>query len=188
VYEFIRGAVVSRSDGAVVLEAGGIGYRLQVSASTFTAVPPNGEFLLFTHHLVRDDRAVMFGFSSKAERHLFRQLLGVSGVGPAVALGLLSAYEATVLASHIASGDATVLTRVKGIGKRTSERVIVELRDKLAKGGVKATQAGSLAGNRADAILALCSLGLPRGEAETRVAKVDGDLELEEIVKAALRA
>jgi len=186
VYEFIRGTVVSRNDGAVVLEAAGIGYRLLVSASTMGAVPAAGECVLFTHHLIRDDRAVLFGFSAQTERHLFRQLLGVSGVGPAAALGLLSAYEATVLASHIASGDAKLLTRAKGIGKRTSERVIVELRDKLAKGGVVASAAGSLGGARADAILALCSLGLARSEAETRVAKVDGDLDLEEIVKLAL--
>ena len=186
-YEFIRGAVVARDDGAVVLESAGIGYRLQVSASTFAAVPPSGECVLFTHHLVREDRSVLFGFADKPERHLFRQLLGISGVGPAVALGLLSAYEATVLASHIASGDANLLTRAKGIGKRTSERIIVELRDKLAKGGVRATEAGSLAGARADAILALCSLGLSRSEAEARVAKVKGDLELEEIVRQALR-
>ncbi|MHC4954559.1 MAG: Holliday junction branch migration protein RuvA [Planctomycetota bacterium] len=186
-YEFIRGAVVSTSDGAVVLEAGGIGYRLQVSTSSRAAIPATGECRLFTHHLVRDDRAELFGFATETERHLFRQLLAVSGVGPAAALGLLSAYEAAVLASHIASGDPAPLTRVKGIGKRTSERVIVELRDKLAKGGVAAAT-GTPAGQRSDAVLALCSLGLPRSEAEARVTKVEGDdLELEEIVRQALR-
>jgi Holliday junction DNA helicase RuvA len=184
VYEFIHGAVVSTDDGAVVLEAGGIGYRLAVSASTRGAVPAQGTCRLFTHHLVREDRAELFGFVSEQERYLFRQLLGVSGVGPAAALGLLSAYEPAVLASHIASGDATLLTRVKGIGKRTSERVIVELRDKLAKGAPVREVGGN---HRADAILALCSLGLPRGEAEKRVAKVEGDLEVEEIVRQALR-
>ena len=185
-YEFIRGVVVSRDDGAVVLETGGVGYRLLVSGSTYASVPPAGECVLFTHHLVRDDRAELFGFASKTERHLFRQLLGVSGVGPAAALGLLSAYEAAVLASNIASGDAALLTRVKGIGKRTSERIIVELRDKLAKGGIAPAAGGSIAGARADAILALCSLGLSRNEAELRVSKVEGDLSLEEIVKLAL--
>lgn len=191
-YEFIRGAVirkngVQRSSGAVVLEAGSIGYRLAVSASTYAAVPPGGECLLFTHHLVRDDRAELFGFATEEERYLFRQLLGVSGVGPAAALGLLSAYDAAVLASHIASGDAAILTRVKGIGKRTSERVIVELRDKLAKGATKSA-AGTPMGHRADAVLALCSLGLPRSEAESRVEKVEGDLPTEDIVRLALRS
>ena len=183
-YEFIDGAVVSTDDGAVVLQAGGIGYRLQVSASTRAAVPADGSCRLFTHYLVREDRAELFGFATEEERYLFRQLLGVSGVGPAAALGLLSAYEAAVLASHIASGDAGILTRVKGIGKRTSERVIVELRDKLAKGAPVREVGGN---QRADAILALCSLGLPRGEAEKRVAKVEGDLEVEEIVRQALK-
>ncbi|MEM8884121.1 MAG: Holliday junction branch migration protein RuvA [Planctomycetota bacterium] len=186
-YEFIRGAVVSRNDGAVVLETAGVGYRLQVSASTHAAVPPEGNTVLFAHHLVRDDRAELFGFATETERHLFRQLLAVSGVGPAAALGLLSAYEAAVLASHIASGDAALLTRVKGIGKRTAERVIVELRDKLAK-GVPTPPTGGLGAVRADAVLALCSLGLPRAEAEKRVEQVEGDgLELEEIVRQALR-
>jgi len=185
VYEFIDGAVVSREDGAVVLEAGGIGYRLAVSASTRAAVPPEGHFRLFTHYLVREDRAELFGFATQPERHLFRQLLAVSGVGPAAALGLLSAYDAAVLASHIASGESTLLTRVKGIGKRTSERVIVELRDKLAK-GVPAS-AGGGGGNRTDAILALCSLGLPRAEAERRITNVKGDLDVEELVRQALK-
>jgi Holliday junction DNA helicase RuvA len=185
VYEFIDGAVVSREDGAVVLETGGIGYRLAVSASTRAAVPPEGRFRLFTHHLVRDDRAELFGFAAREERHLFRQLLAVSGVGPAAALGLLSSYDAAVLASHIASGDAALLTRVKGIGKRTAERVIVELRDKLARSAPAAAATGGA--NRADAILALCSLGLTRAEAERRLADVEGDAGVEELVRQALR-
>jgi len=185
VYEFIRGTVISRGDGAVVLETGGIGYRLVVSASTQAAVPPSGEFLLHAHHVVRDDRAELFGFADPAERYLFRQLLSVSGVGPAVALGLLSTFESAALASHIASGDAALLTRAKGIGKRTAERILVELRDKLAKSGVPVAAAG---GVRADAVLALCSLGLARSDAESRVAHVkDENLEVEEIVRRALR-
>jgi len=184
VYEFIHGAVVSADDGAVVLETGGIGYRLAVSSSTRAAMPPSGDCRLFTHHLVRDDRAELFGFATEEERYLFRQLLAVSGVGPAAALGLLSAYEAAVLASHIASGDAALLTRVKGIGKRTAERVIVELRDKLAKGAPVREAAGA---QRADAVLALCSLGLSRAEAERRIAKIEGDLEVEDLVRRALK-
>ena len=118
---------------------------------------------------------------------MFRQLLAVSGVGPAAALGLLSAFEAAVLASHIASGDAALLTKVKGIGKRTAERILVELRDKLAKSGVPAT-ATAIGGRAADAVLALCSLGLSRADAEARVAQVDDPtLPVEEIVRLALR-
>jgi len=186
-YEFVSGTVAARQDGAVVLETGGIGYRLVCSASTLAHVPPKGSCRLFTHHLVRDERVELYGFSDEGERHLFRQLLQVSGVGPAVAQGLLSAYEPAALASHIASGEVGYLVRVKGIGKRTAERILVELRDRIQKvDGKKA--AGRPLGVQGDAILALCSLGLPRAEAERRVATVRADdLVLEEVVRQALR-
>ena len=188
-YEYVKGEVVAREQGAVVLEAGGIGYRLTCSASTMGRVPGSGPLRLYTHHLVRDERHELYGFADPAERHLFRQLLQVSGVGPAVAQALLSTYEPVVLASHIASGDLACLVRVKGIGKRTAERILVELRDRIAKGGaISAAAVNGGLGLRGDAILALCSLGLPRAEAERRVETVKGsaDLELEEVVKQAL--
>jgi len=189
-YEYLRGRVASRSEGSVVLDCGGIGYRLAVSASTRARVPAEGETAtLYAQLLVRDDRHDLYGFASVSERHLFRQLLQVTSVGPAVALGLLSAYEPEVLASHIASGELALLTRVKGVGKRTGERILVELRDRIAKeGGGKAGGAIHGGGTRADAVLALCSLGLPRAEAERRVAAVgDADLPIEELVRQALR-
>ena len=189
-YEFIRGVVASRSGDAVALDAGGVGYRLLVSASTLRRVAPSGEVTLFAHLLVRDDAHILYGFHDPSERYLFRQLLQVSGVGPAVALGLLSTYEPEALATHIASGDLGLLIRVKGIGKRTAERILVELRDRFARaGGAKSAQPAAPAGVRADAVLALCSLGLPRAEAERRVALVEGgDLAVEQIVKQALRS
>jgi len=189
-YEFIRGVVASRAGDAVALDAGGVGYRLLVSASTLRRIPASGEVTLFTHLLVRDDAHILYGFHDPSERHLFRQLLQVSGVGPAVAMGLLSTYEPEALATHIASGDIGLLTRVKGIGKRTAERILVELRDKFVlAGGAKAAQPAAQSGVRSDAVLALCSLGLPRPEAERRVPLVKGDdLSVEEIVKQALRA
>jgi len=188
-YEFLRGEVVRRGEGQVVLEVAGVGYVLAVSASTLAHVPPSGTCRLLAHLVVRDDRQDLYGFSDEPERHLFRQLLAVSGVGPAVALGLLSAYEPTVLASHIAAGDAAPLTRAKGIGKRTAERIVVELRDRMRKEGVKAGASTPPAtGVKADAVLALCSLGLVRAEAERRIAAVgDGEWTLESLVKEALR-
>lgn len=189
-FEYLRGAVVRRSDGTVALDVGGVGYRMHVSASTLRKVPTEGETTLFTHLLVRDDAHELYGFADRAERHLFRQLLQVSGVGPAVALGLLSAYEPAALASHIASGELALLMRVKGIGKRTGERILVELRDKFIKAGGGDPTATVPAGTtQADAVLALCSLGMPRPEAERRVSKVGAtDLPVEEFVKLALRA
>jgi len=187
VYEYISGNVVSRADSAVVVDVAGIAYRLACSASTLQRLPPAGKGKLFTHLLVRDERHELYGFFDEAERHLFRQLLQVSGVGPSVALGLLSAYEPEVLASHIASGELAHLTRVKGIGKRTGERILVELRDRIRKEAGKSA-ATRIVGTHGDAILALCSLGLPRADAAARVARVNGDdLAVEEVVRLALR-
>jgi len=173
----------------VAIDVGGVGYRMLVSASTLRKVPAEGEMTLFTHLLVRDDSHDLYGFSDRAERHLFRQLLQVSGVGPAVALGLLSAYEPAALASHIASGELALLTRVKGIGKRTGERILVELRDRFIKAGGGQTAAAVPVGTpQADAVLALCSLGMPRHEAERRVSTVDAkNIPVEEFVRLALR-
>ncbi|MFI5401957.1 MAG: Holliday junction branch migration protein RuvA [Planctomycetota bacterium] len=186
-YEYLRGEVARRDEGAAVLEVGGIAYRLVCSASTLRKVPPKGPCRLFTHLIVREERLDLFGFADEAERHLFRQLLQVTGVGPAAATSLLSAYEPTVLASHIARGEVALLVRAKGIGKKTAERILVELRDRLRKGegpGGPVTPVGV----RGDAVLALCSLGLVRQEAEERVAAVKGeDLPLEDVVRLALR-
>lgn len=188
-FEYIRGTVAMRGDGAVALDVNGVGYRFKVSASTLRKVPPDGESTLYTHLLIRDDCHDLYGFASKSERYLFRQLLQVSGVGPAVALGLLSAYEPETLASHIASGELTLLMRVKGIGKRTGERILVELRDKFAKAGSGKPAPLATGTSQSVAVLALCSLGMPRQEAERRVATVTAtDLPVEEFVKQALRA
>jgi Holliday junction DNA helicase RuvA len=187
-YEYLRGEVKGRGESAAVLDVGGVAFRLLCSSSTLRRVPPEGPCRLFTHLLVREERLDLFGFADEAERHLFRQLLQVTGVGPAVAMALLSAYEPAVLASHIASGEVAHLVRVKGVGRKTAERILVELRDRLRKAD-GLPQAPAAPGARGDAILALCSLGLPRADAERRVAAVRGDdLAIEDVVRLALRA
>jgi Holliday junction DNA helicase RuvA len=186
-YEYLRGEVAARGEGATVLEVNGIAYRLACSASTIRKVPAKGPCRLFAHLIVREERLDLFGFADETERYLFRQLPQVTGVGPAAAMGLLSAYEPAALASHIASGEIALLVRAKGIGKRTAERIVVELRDRLAKGEGPGKPPAPV-GVRGDAVLALCSLGLPRPEAEQRVSSVkDEDLPLEEVVRLALR-
>lgn len=186
-YEYLRGEIAARGEGAAVVEVNGVAYRLACSASTLRKVPPKGPCRLFTHLIVREDRLDLFGFSDEAERHLFRQLLQVTGVGPAAAMALLSAYEPMALASHIASGEVGLLVRAKGVGKKTAERILVELRDRLRKGEGPGKPPAPL-GVRGDAVLALCSLGLQRAEAEERVSAVKGDdLPLEEVVRLALR-
>jgi holliday junction DNA helicase RuvA len=129
----IRGEVLIRLGGEVVIEAAGVGYKLNVSSETLSAVPAAGEQArLFTHLVVRDDAMHLYGFASKAERELFLMLIGVQSVGPKVALAVLSGGTPRELLNAIASGDTARFQAVPGIGKRTAERIIVELREKVA--------------------------------------------------------
>jgi Holliday junction DNA helicase RuvA len=129
----VRGEVISRLGGEVVIEAGGVGYRLAVSSETLANVPAAGEEgRLFAHLVLRDDGMHLYGFASQAERELFLMLIGVQSVGPKVALAVLSGGTPRELLNAIASGDSARFQAVPGIGKRTAERIIVELREKVA--------------------------------------------------------
>ncbi len=129
----VRGEVLSRMGGEVVIEAAGVGYKLAVSSETLSAVPAAGEQArLFTHLVMRDDGINLYGFSTQSERELFLMLIGVQSVGPKVALAVLSGGTPRELLNAIASGDTGRFQAVPGIGKRTAERIIVELREKVA--------------------------------------------------------
>ena len=129
----IRGEVISRYAGEVVIEAAGVGYKLAVSSETLGSVPAAGEQArLLTHLVLRDDAMHLYGFSSQSERELFLMLIGVQSVGPKVALAVLSGGTPRELLNAIASGDTARFQAVPGIGKRTAERIIVELREKVA--------------------------------------------------------
>jgi Holliday junction DNA helicase RuvA len=129
----VRGEVISRFAGEVVIEAAGIGYKLAVSSETLSSVPGAGEEArLFAHLVMRDDAMLLFGFSTQAERELFLMLIGVQSVGPKVALAVLSGGTPRELLNAIGSGDTARFQAVPGIGKRTAERIIVELREKVA--------------------------------------------------------
>ena len=129
----VRGPVLSRLPGEVVIESGGVGYRLAVSAETLRTVPdPGAEAALHAHLVLRDDTIQLFGFAGEPERELFLMLVGVQGVGPKVALAVLSGGSPRELLNAIASGDSARFQAVPGIGKRTAERIIVELREKVA--------------------------------------------------------
>jgi Holliday junction DNA helicase RuvA len=129
----VRGEVLSRMGGEVVIEAAGVGYKLAVSSETLSAVPAAGEEArLFTHLVLRDDGINLYGFSTQSERELFLMLIGVQSVGPKVALAVLSGGTPRELLNAIASGDTARFQAVPGIGKRTAERIIVELREKVA--------------------------------------------------------
>ena len=130
-YEYITGRVETLSPTAAVLEAGGIGYWLNISLQTFSQIGDRAEVRLYTHFVVREDAQVLYGFFSREERDIFRALLGVSGVGGNTARMILSAFTADEVRTIIAAGQADVLKSVKGLGIKTAQKIIVELRDKI---------------------------------------------------------
>jgi Holliday junction DNA helicase RuvA len=185
----VRGEVMVRRPDHVVIDAGGVGYRLAVSSETLKAVPAAGsDAFLHAELISRDDSLSLYGFSSEEERDLFRLLITVSGVGPKVALATLSGGSTRDLLRAIAAGDAKRFQAVPGIGKRTAERIIVELREKVA-GALEEAVAmvgGEEGGPRMLARDGLVNLGYAPLEAEQLLDRVEGS-EPEELVAAALR-
>jgi len=127
----LRGTVVEKRPPVLILDVGGIGYEIEAPLSTFFDMP-DGELVLHTHLVVRDDAHLLFGFRSLGERDLFRALIRVNGVGPKLALTLLSGIDAAEFVRCVQDGDVTTLTRLPGVGKKTAERLIVEMRDRIA--------------------------------------------------------
>ena len=187
----VRGAVTVRRPDHVVIEAAGVGYRLAVSSQTLHKVPAAGnEAMLHAHLVLRDDGMHLFGFASEEERELFHMLVGVQSVGPKVALAVLSGGTTRELLSAIASGDAARFQAVPGIGKRTAERIIVELREKVA--GKATAGADEIVVTQSDdpVILArqgLLGLGFDAREIDVLLDKAKGETP-EELIAEALRA
>jgi holliday junction DNA helicase RuvA len=185
----VRGEVMVRRPDHVVIDVGGVGYRLTVSAETLKGVPATGrDVFLQTELISREDSLTLYGFSSEEERDLFRLLVTVSGVGPKVAIATLSGGTARDLLRAIAAGDAKRFQAVPGIGKRTAERIIVELREKVA-GALEEEVAVAAAGEgdaRALARDGLVNLGYAPLEAEQLLDGVEGT-EPQDLVAAALR-
>jgi Holliday junction DNA helicase RuvA len=187
----VSGEVLVRRPDYVVIDASGVGYRLAVSSETLKAVPARGKHAALHAHLVaREDSLSLYGFASEEERDLFLHLISVGGVGPKVAMAVLSGGSVRELLRAIAAGDAKRFQAVPGIGKRTSERVIVELREKVAgelEEGVPAIVAGEEDDPRALARDGLVHLGYTLTEAETLLARAEGETP-EELIGAALRS
>lgn len=184
----VRGEVMVRRPDHVVIDAGGVGYRLAVSSETLKAVPATGrDAFLHAELISREDSLALYGFSSEEERDLFRLLITVSGVGPKVAIATLSGGTARDLLRAIAAGDAKRFQAVPGIGKRTSERIIVELREKVTGALEEEVVAVAEEGDaRSLARDGLVNLGYAPLEAEQLLDGVEGD-EPQELVAAALR-
>jgi holliday junction DNA helicase RuvA len=187
----LRGRVVSSAVGVTVLDVGGVGYRLATTttASRRAAAGGDREVTLLTHLHVREDTLQLFGFASEAERSLFEMLLGVSGVGPKAALAIVSGYDPDQIRRAVQSGDHALFTSINGIGRRTAERVVIDLKDKV--GGLvipaSGTDVPAPAGNGHTAARdALVGLGMSVAEAEAALRPIDDTLPVEERVRLAL--
>jgi Holliday junction DNA helicase RuvA len=186
----VTGEVLVRRPDYVVLDASGVGYRLAVSAETLREVPATGKkATLHSHLVVRDDALNLYGFASEEEHDLFLLLISVSGVGPKVAIAALSGGPVRELLSAIAGGDAKRFQAVPGIGKRTAERIMVELREKVAGelsgDGIEIRKGGGVS-PRSEAREGLLNLGYTPAEAEKLLDRADGE-SAEELIQSALR-
>ncbi len=180
----LTGTLTEKEPPGLIVEAGGVGYLVTVPVSTLTELPEIGtEVTLHTHQHVREDVLALYGFATKAERRLFAQLIGVSGIGPKVALAILSLASPDDIRAAIAAGDAAFLASVPGIGRKTAERVVVDLQDKMEM----VTSDGAPRGQE-EAVEALVSLGYSTAEARKAVGAVVGSADsTEAAIKAALK-
>jgi Holliday junction DNA helicase RuvA len=195
---FLRGKLAAKHPPALLLDVGGVGYELEAPMSTFYALPGVGtEVSLHTHLVVREDAHILFGFGTERERSFFRELIKISGVGPRIALGILSGVTVDEFQRCVETQDAASLTRIPGIGRKTAERLIIEMRDRLkVLGAGQAFEVRGPAGGpapaanpQAEAFSALVALGYKPPEVTRLLQKVDPSVTTtEELIRHALRA
>ncbi|MBQ6311441.1 MAG: Holliday junction branch migration protein RuvA [Bacteroidales bacterium] len=192
-YDYIKGLLVETTPTQAVVEAGGIGYRLEISLQTFTDIQNQKEVKLYIYYYVKEDIAMWYGFASKEERYMFSLLLNVNGVGPNTARMILSSLSTDELKTAIATDDVNKIKAVKGIGLKTAQKLIIELKDKVSKGGdTLSLPLGETAKSPVaeEALGALVMLGFKKPDSE----KVIGDIlrqnpssSVEQIIKLALK-
>lgn len=193
----LTGKLLVKSGSTAVVECGGVGFSCGITLQTLQSLPAVGEVAtLYTHLSVREDAMDLFGFADLAELEFFRLLISVSGVGPKVALAVLSQLTPEKLALCIATGDAKSITRAQGVGPKVAQRIVMELKDKVGSFasssvlGEELAAAGvaSASANASDAVEALVALGYPQSEASLAVGRLDSSLPTEQLVKEALKA
>lgn len=187
----LRGSVIYKEPSLAVIECGGVGYACRVSTQTAAAVGAVDEqAMLFTRLTVREDEIALYGFATRAERSVFDQLTGVSGVGPKMALAVLSDFTPDRFALIVASGDHKALTKTKGVGGKTAQRIVLELKDKVAKSvsaeSFSAAPVFAGGGNLEEAMAALQVLGYSQSEAAGVLAGMDPALPSSEMIRQAL--
>lgn len=193
---WLRGTLRAKRPPQLLLEVGGVGYELEAPMTTFYELPDSGqEIALFTHQIVREDSINLYGFGKAEERDLFRSLLKVNGVGAKVGLALLSGMDGKALGRCVAEGDTAMLSSVPGIGKKTAERLVIELRDRLKGMGESMPPMAGLNGESnceldpvAEAVEALVALGFKASDAGQRIRAVqETGLSCEQLVRLALQ-
>jgi len=191
---YIKGKLIEKNPTYAIVECNGVGYFINISLHTFSKLPDDEACLLYTHFAVREDAQTLYGFADKEERRLFRHLISVSGVGPSTAKLVLSSMSPSEILHSIVTGDEVTIQSVKGIGGKTAQRIIVDLRDRLVKEGALVEEgAPSLpTSNKThqDALSALLMLGFAKSAADKAIGKVvkaeGADLTVEHLIKAAL--
>lgn len=191
---FLKGRLIHKDPTYVVIDVNGVGYHVIISLQTFSEIKDQENILIYTHLSIREDAHVLFGFSKEAERRMFQLLVSVNGVGPSTAIVMLSYMSIDELRSAIIHDDAVTLQRIKGIGGKTAQRVIIELKDKLKKDTYEEISTGTGVRNntlRNEALSALVTLGIARNVAEksvdTVLKKSGNTITLEDLVKQSLK-
>ncbi len=193
-YTYIKGELVEITPTAAVIENNGIGYELQISLQTFTEIQGLRDVMLYIHHHIREDVELWYGFATKEERNIFRMLIEVNGIGPNTARMMLSSMNSAEIKTAIISGDVNRIKSIKGIGIKTAQRVIIDLKDKIAKGGedvsaaIFATETKSAV--MEEALSALVMLGFAKAAAEKvlkAVYKENPNSTLEQLIKFSLK-
>ena len=189
---FVRGNFVDKTPARVIVDVNGVGYDLQISLNTYSAIANKDSGLLYTYIHLFENGQTMYGFAEVAEKEMFLQLISVSGVGAATARMMLSGMKPEEITRAIVQGNAKVLESIKGIGKKSAERLIVELKDKFGKQALENPLGGLVVASvDHDAINALVALGIGRAMAENAIKKVietNPNIALEEIIKQALKS
>jgi holliday junction DNA helicase RuvA len=191
-FAYLKGTFTLKTPTVVHLDVNGVGYEVQISLNTYSKIQALKEGMLFTHLLIREDAHILFGFSERAEKEVFLQLLSVSGVGAATARMMMSSLQPDEVVKAILSGNESLLESVKGIGKKTAQRIVLELRDKISKSTTD-VNISTLNHNtlEQDALTAMTALGIARNAAESAIKKARQNStelsQVEDLIKAALR-
>lgn len=193
-YTYIKGELVEITPTAAVIENNGIGYELQISLQTFAEIQGLRDVMLYIHHHIREDVELWYGFATKEERNIFRMLIEVNGIGPNTARMMLSSMNSAEIKTAIISGDVNRIKSIKGIGIKTAQRVIIDLKDKIAKGGEDTTAAlfaqESSSAILEEALAALVMLGFAKAAADKAVKAVykeNPNYTLEQLIKFSLK-